>query len=359
MSLCFLLVCVLFLSVPARAAELDSLLDTGALTGELPASAGEFIPGASPGKLPDKGVFRTAADKVGEMAAKEWASVSRTAGILLLVCLFYSISRSADADGRVSRYVTIAGVAAVGAASMADLDSYLQTGLRSLQELSDYSRVLLPVLTTAASASGSVTAAGAKYAATALAMDVLLSLSRNVALPLAGGYAALALADAAVGNDVLKAAKKLMKWACVTLAAALATGFTAWLSLTGIAAGAADTLAARMTKSTLSAALPVLGSILADAAGSLTAAAGMLRSTVGIFGLLAVLGICLAGMIPLAVRYLVYKLSAAVCSCLADRRMGELIGDLGACFGLILAVNAAGGLMMFISVYSLMRTVLP
>ncbi len=315
--------------------------------------------GATPVKLPEKGFLRTAAEKIAEKAEEEWASVSRTAGILLLVCLFYSLSRSVDSGGRVAGYVTVAGVVAVGAASMADLDSFLQLGLRSMQELSDYSRVLLPVLTTAASASGSVTAATAKYAATALAMDVLLSLSRNVVLPFVGGYAALSLADAAVANDVLKAAKKLLKWICMTLSAAIASAFTAWLSLTGVVAGTADTLAARMTRTAVSAALPVLGSILSDAAGSLTAAAGVLCSTVGGFGLLAVLGICLAGIVPLAVRYLVYKLSAAVCSCLADKRMGDLIGDLGACFGLILAVNAAGGLMMFFSVYSLMRTVLP
>ena len=315
--------------------------------------------GATPVKLPEKGFLRTVAERIAEKAEEELASVSRTAGILLLVCLFYSLSRSVDSGGRVAGYVTVAGVAAVGAASMADLDSFLQLGLCSMQELSDYSRVLLPVLTTAASASGSVTAATAKYAATALAMDVLLSLSRNVVLPFTGGYAALSLADAAVGNDVLKAAKKLLKWICMTLSAAIASAFTAWLSLTGVVAGTADTLAARMTKTAVSAALPVLGSILSDAAGSLTAAAGVLCSTVGVFGLLAVLGICLSGIVPLAVRYLVYKLSAAVCSCLADKRMGDLIGDLGACFGLILAANVAGGLMMFFSVYSLMRTVLP
>ena len=57
------------------------------------------------------------------------------------------------------------------------------------------------------------------------------------------------------------------------------------------------------------------------------------------------------------IRYLVYKLAAAVCSCVADKRMGELIGDLGACFSLVLALNGTGGLILFVSVYSLMKTV--
>ena len=57
------------------------------------------------------------------------------------------------------------------------------------------------------------------------------------------------------------------------------------------------------------------------------------------------------------IRYLVYKLAAAVCSCVADKRMGELIGDLGTCFSLVLALNGTGGLILFVSLSSLMRTV--
>ena len=341
----------------AGAAGLDELLDTDALIGAVPDEAQPFMPMASPRSLPEKGALERVADRILEKAEEELRSVSRTAGILLTVSMTCALFGALDAGERAGRYVILAGVAAVGAAAMSDLDSILQMGLRSLQQMSDYSRVLLPVLTTAASAAGSLTAAGAKYAVTTVAMDVLLSLAGSVVLPCVGGFAALSLANAAVGNDILKAAKRLARWICVTLTSALALGFTAWLSLTGVVTGAADTLAVKMTKTAVSAALPVVGGILSDAAGALSAAAGTVRSTVGVFGLLAVLGICLAGMIPLMVRYLVYKLAAAVCSCVADKRMGALIGDLGTCFSLVLALNGTGGLILFVSLYSLMRTV--
>ena len=341
----------------AGAADLDDLLDTDSLIGAVPEEEKPFMPMDSPRSLPEKGALARVVDRILEKAEEELRSVCRTAGILLTVSMTCALFGALHAGERAGRYVILAGVAAVGAAAMSDLDSILQMGLHSLQQMSDYSRVLLPVLTTAASAAGSLTAAGAKYAVTTVAMDMLLSLAGSVVLPCVGGYAALSLANAAVGNDILKAAKRLAKWVCVTLTSALAMGFTAWLSLTGVVTGTADTLAAKMTKTAVSAALPVVGGILSDAAGALSAAAGTVRSTVGVFGLLAVLGICLAGMIPLMIRYLVYKLAAAVCSCVADKRMGELIGDLGACFSLVLALNGTGGLILFVSVYSLMKTV--
>ena len=117
-------------------------------------------------------------------------------------------------------------------------------------------------------------------------------------------------------------------------------------------------MGAKLARTAVSSALPVVGRILSDAAATVAAAAGVLRSSIGVFGILAVLGICLAGALPLGIRYLFYKLSAAVCSCIADKRIGELIGDLGICFGMILALNSTGAFILFFSMFSLMRTVL-
>ncbi len=67
-----------------------------------------------------------------------------------------------------------------------------------------------------------------------------------------------------------------------------------------------QTRAARVTKTAVSAALPVVGSILSDAASTLAAAAGTLKATIGIFGLLAVAAICLPPVLTL--RRAVFRL---------------------------------------------------
>ena len=146
-----------------------------------------------------------------------------------------------------------------------------------------------------------------------------------------------------------------MKTVCTALLSAVCVAFTAWLSLTGVVTGTADALAARVTKTAVSAALPVVGSILSDAASTLAAAAGTLKATIGIFGLLAVAAICLPPVLTLGVRFFVYK-TAAVCECVADKRFSELISNLGTAFALLLAINGAGAMMLFLSLYSLIQT---
>lgn len=64
-----------------------------------------------------------------------------------------------------------------------------------------------------------------------------------------------------------------------------------------------------------------------------------------------------AAVLTLGVRFFVYKLTAAVCECVADKRFSELISNLGTAFALLLAINGAGAMMLFLSLYSLIQTV--
>lgn len=322
------------------------------LTEALPEEAAPILSGVSPEELPQESVWRTLLRTAWEKVRSSAADICRTGGILLCVCVLVSLTDTLDLGSRAPPYITFAAVAVIGTATISDLRSYLSLGTETLQTLSDYSHVLLPVLSSAAAPD-----AAAKYAATAVCMDVLLSVARSVLVPCVCGYAALSVADAAVGNEILKTAKKIMKTVCTALLSAVCVAFTAWLSLTGVVTGTADALAARVTKTAVSAVLPVVGSILSDAASTLAAAAGTLKATIGIFGLLAVAAICLPPVLTLGVRFFVYKLTAAVCECVADKRFSELISNLGTTFALLLAINGAGAMMLFLSLYSLIQTV--
>lgn len=327
------------------------------LTDALPENAAPILSGVSPEELPKEGVWRSLLRSAWDKVRSSAADICRTGGIMLCVCVLVSLTDTLDLGSRAPPYIAFAAVAVIGTATISDFRSYISLGTETLQTLSDYSHVLLPVLSSAAAASGAVGSAAAKYAATAVCMDVLLSAARGVLVPCICGYAALSIADAAVGNEILKTAKKIVKTVCTSLLSAVCVAFTAWLSLTGVVTGTADALAARVTKTTVSAVLPLVGSILSDAASTLAAAAGTLRATIGVFGLLAVAAICLPPVLTLGVRFLIYKLTAAVCECVADKRFSELISNLGTAFALLLAINGAGAMMLFLSLYSLIQTV--
>lgn len=346
-------------SCPIALAIGEELLpDDATLQQVLPDDVRELLDGQTAAQLPDKGLVQRLWNTFESMLRDALSGALHTAGVILSVTVICALAESMDISGKAPQFILLAGVAAVSTAAVADFDSYMESGIHALQTLSDFSHVLLPSLSTAAAVTGSTAGAAAKYAATAMFMDVLLSAGHNVIMPAVCGYAALSVAGAAVGNGSLKAAKKLMKNICTYLLTGLSLGFTAWLTLTGVISGAADSVTARLTKTALSAALPVVGSVLSDAAGTLAAAVTAVRSTVGVFGMVAVLCVCMGPFAALGARYLVYKLAAAVCECVSDGKLAELIDAFGSCFGMVLGLNGVGALMMFVSVFSLMRTVI-
>ncbi len=174
------------------------------LTEALPEEAAPILSGVSPEELPQESVWRTLLRTAWEKVRSSAADICRTGGILLCVCVLVSLTDTLDLGSRAPPYITFAAVAVIGTATISDLRSYLSLGTETLQTLSDYSTSFCRCSRPPPQRPGRQGSAAAKYAATAVCMDVLLSVARSVLVPCVCGYAALSVADAAVGNEILK-----------------------------------------------------------------------------------------------------------------------------------------------------------
>ena len=89
----------------------------------------------------------------------------------------------------------------------------------------------------------------------------------------------------------------------------------------------------------------------------MVAGAGLLRSAVGVFGMIAVAATCITPFLTLGLQYLLYKASAALAGVFTDKRIGSLISALGGAFGTVLGLVGAVAIMLFISIISLIKVV--
>lgn len=344
--------------VPPTVAEQAEVMGTDGVTGSLPQDAREILGDIS---LADSGMgekgFQAVLNAVKEGTLGIFKNALSSAAKILTVIILCSAAGSAMNDGGAKDMVNFGGTVAVSAIAVSNAHSFIGMGMQTLLTLSDYSKALLPVMCTAAASAGAITSASAKYAATALFMDVLITISVNIILPLISIYLAAVIANAALARDSLANVAKFLKWLCTTALTLLMLTFTSYLGMTGLISGKADELAAKITKSALGTVLPVVGSIVSDTAETLVAGAGILRNAIGIFGFLAVAAICVTPFLTLGLHYIVYKGTAAFSEALADKRMAELISDVGAAFGMLLALVGCGGMMLFFSVISSMKAV--
>ena len=283
------------------------------------------------------------------------ASAARNAALLLAVVFLSALCASISVSGACGKVTQMAGTVAVAALSATHVTSCITAGSGALATLRDFSKILLPSMCAAAAASGAATSAAAKYAATSLFLDVLLSAETAVLLPLLYLYAGTVICGTTLENDVLTSLSGLLRKAFRLLIIGFASVFTLYLSLTGILTGSAD--AAKAVKTAVSAALPVVGSIVADAASTVTSSAAILRNGIGIVGVVSVAAVCVTPYLQLAVHYVLYKLAAGIAESFADKRVGRLIDGFADVYGFLLGMVGVASLILFLSIVSSMKAV--
>ncbi len=355
LALCVLLaapVCALdVVSEQACALGADELEDA------LPEEAGEVLSELSVrGALEPESALRRLAETARTTLLGQLRRAGKSAAALLAIAVLCAVGESV-AEGQTAEYIGIGGALGVCAAAAGDVTSFIGLGTETLQKLSEFSKALLPCLAAATAAAGAPGAGAARYAASAMFFDLLLTLSGSVVMPVVYAYIAVCAAKAALGGDSLAGAASLLKWLAGSLVTAIMLAFTLYLGVTGVVSGAADAAKTKLAKTAISAALPVVGGIVSDAASAVVSGANILRAAVGSFGLLAVAAVCLAPFLTLAAQYLAYKAAAGLSAVTAGRRLSCLIGELGAAFGLVLGLVGAGALMLFFSLVSGIRAV--
>ncbi len=260
-------------------------------------------------------------------------------------------------SGGVKPLAELGGAVTLAALLLRSTHSMITLGAETVTQLSDYGKLLCPVMTAAMAAQGGITSSAALYAGTAAFDAILSGLIARVLLPLVYLFLALAAANSAVGEELLKRMRDLVKNGLSWCLKTLLTVFTTYMSVTGVVSGATDAATLKAAKVTISSVVPVVGGILSDASEAVLVSAGVLKSAAGVYGLLAILALFLEPFSRIGVHYLVLKGTAALCGLFGPKSMAALVEDFSTAMGLILAMTGSVCLLLLISTVCFMKGV--
>lgn len=303
-------------------------------------------------------ILDTGSDQISGVLRK----AVRSAVLLLVVVMLCGLAgglQSGLGGGKGIDIVAVAGALAITAVAVTDVHALVGLGREALENMGFFSKVLFPVITAATAACGAPSSAAARQLATVLFSNLLMALINHLLLPLVYAYVASSAAYAALGNEGLKRFGGLIKWVVTSVLTAVLLLFVGYLTVSGVIAGTADAAAVKTAKLTISGLVPVVGGILSDAAETVLAGAGILRNSVGVFGMLVVLCMCVIPFLQLGIHYLTYKVTAALTATVADGRIAGLIDGIGGAFGLVLGMTGANAFLLLVSIVSAISVVTP
>lgn len=289
-----------------------------------------------------------------QSVTNEVSSVFKPASKALLIVILCSVAASIIPGERGELIITLAGGTAIVYLMMGQAQSFFQHSLETIGRLYDFSTVLLPCLAGAAIFSGATISAGTKYTAAVLFMNVLFNFCNTILVPMIAAYLTCATGGCVFQQQILSSVAKFIQKASTTVLTGVVVIFTTYLSVAGLITSAGDNFATQATKTALSTALPVVGRIVSDSAATLVAGAGLVRSCIGAFGLIVILGILITPFVGLGLRYLLFKSVGVIGDLFPQQKLSGLISAIAGAFGLMLAVLGTGFVMMFMSLISFM-----
>ena len=300
------------------------------------------------------GLWKVLTRAVGVLQPKT-AEAARLCVSLIAIAILTAMLR--QLPGGSNHIVELVGCIAVACLLLSRTDTMIRLGSETVARISDYGRLLLPVLTGAMAAQGAVTSSAALYAGTA-AFDAILSEGiHRLLVPMVYMYLVLSVAACAVGDSLIGKLRDLIKGLLSWGLKLILYIFTGYMSITGVVSGATDAAAMKAAKLTISGMVPVVGGILSDASESVIVGVGVMKSAAGIYGLLAILSIWIMPFLELGIQYLLLKLTAAVCAVFDVKQVSALMKAFSAAMGLLLAMTGAVCFLLLISIVCFLKGV--
>lgn len=274
---------------------------------------------------------------------------------IIAVVLISSIFHSSNSATKKS--VGLASTLSITVLLLTPSNNLIYLGAETITEITQYGKLLLPVMATAMAVQGAPSSSAALYAGTACVNAILSSIVSALLIPMVYIYLVLGAASNAIEQNLLKKTKDLVKWSLTWLLKILLYVFTGYMGITGVITGSVDAAAIKATKIAVSSVVPIVGGIISDASEAMLVSAGVLKNSAGVYGILAVISILIGPFIKIGIQYIALKITGALCSTFAMSQSTSIIQDFTTAMGLVLAMTGTVCLLQLISTVCFMRGV--
>ena len=267
------------------------------------------------------------------------------------------VSLAANVSVNVKKGITVLGTVVICLLLFQPVNTLVDLGAETVGQISQYGRLLLPVMTGLLAAQGGVTQSGGIYAATAC-VDALLSYAvSEILVPMLYIYLAFSIICNLFSQPLMEQMKSFIKWLLTWGLKITLYVFTGYIGITGVVSGTADAAMLKATKLTISGMVPVVGNILSDASEAVVVSTGIMKSAAGIYGILAVVALWIGPFFKIGIQYLLLKITSGTVEMFGDKQMAGVLKDYASAMGLILAMTGTVCLIFLISTVCFLKGV--
>lgn len=291
--------------------------------------------------------------KILTLFGDEIKSSIRMLGSIIVIIVIHSILKSISEgleNKSISQITYYVQYILIVTLIMTNFSSIIDMTKESIQNLVGFSYSLLPILITLMITTGSITSASLVQPILLFLITFIGNIVTTILLPLVLVGTALGIISKISDKVQIDKISKFFKSGVVWLLGIVLTLFVGVLSIEGSLSSNVDGITAKTAKAAVSNFIPVVGKILGDAVDTVIGCASILKSAVGIVGVIVVISICVVPIIKLAILTVTYHLTAAICEPIADGKIVSILSQMGDTFKTLLAIMFSVSVMLMIGI---------
>jgi len=291
-------------------------------------------------------------DFIVNETGKRMAAPLRVCGIVFGIILLGAIAElfgTSSGKDSVKDIFSIISTICIGAAVSLPVYEFIKVVGGAIKACGDFMLTFIPILSAIILSSGQVVTAGAYQTIVFSAAQGVSALINTVVVPALTIYLVLSiissLSDSIDVSGVIENIKKSAVW----VLSLIATVFVSLLSIQGVIGGAADSVTARTMKFMLSSSIPAVGNALGEAYNSVYGGISLLKSAVGIYGILSVVVIILPIILEALLWMFALNISAGISEMFDIKNTTRMLRSSASVVSLMLAVILCSLMLLVVS----------
>lgn len=307
----------------------------------------ELLNSAIAGKVDNELLGKSVLNILG----KETLSSMRIIASIIVIIIIHSIIKSISEGlenksvSQITYYVQYILIVTLIMTNFADVIEMTKT---SINNLINFSNCLIPLLITLILSTGSIMSANILQPILLFFITFIGNFINGIIIPITLVSTTLSIVSKISDRVQLDRLSKFFKSSVIWILGIVLTLFVGLVSLEGTLGSTVDGITTKTTKAAVSSFIPVVGKILGDAVDTVIGCTTILKNAVGVVGVVVIIGICILPIIKLVALMCTYYIGSAICQPIADKKIIELLAQIGDTFKILLAILCSVSVMLII-----------
>ena len=277
---------------------------------------------------------------------------------ILIVVIIHSIVKSISenlGNDSTSKIIYFLQYVIIATFILESFSSIISLTKSSIQDIISFMQLLIPLLITLMLTTGQFAFANIVQPILILMMNFIGEFVFVFIIPLVMICMILAIVSNFSKEITINKLSKFIKKSTLWILGIVLTVFVTTLSLEGTLGNSVDTLTSKTAKAIVSDFIPVFGKILGDTAETIIGCSKVLKSTVGMIGVLVIISIVISPVIKIGILWFSFKITACICEVVADERIVKLIDEISECYKILLGILVAVSIMLIVGITIILK----